>query len=143
MIVSRGLSPDPPIGAQGGGQSTVRESARPPACTPIPCMRDARDYDYYYYYYRQPGAPDRHRCPDPCRRPGRRRALKPRIRREFRPREPRSMERTSQYGATCGGQTYGALMFAVRCAPHTSMISISKDSGNYRPSIGRDHPYLA
>ncbi len=30
-----------------------------------------------------------------------------------------------------------------RCALHIPMISISKDSGNYRPSIGRDHPYLA
>jgi hypothetical protein len=30
-----------------------------------------------------------------------------------------------------------------RCALHTSMISVSNDSGNHRPSIGRDHSHIA
>jgi hypothetical protein len=129
----RVTSSEPRSTGRGSGRRPVdRPEVGPPAgLHSYPCTRGPRDY-----YYRQPGAPARHRCPDTCRR----RALEPRIRREFRPCEPCSMERTSQYCATCGGQTYGALMFAVRIA-HLADFRIEgfgKPSPEHRP---RSLPY--
>lgn len=137
------LSPDPPIGAQGDGQSAVRESARLPA--------GLHSYPLYEGRPRVRGTPAT-TTGSPELRPG-------------------TGARTRAAGLVAGArwslasdvnfshasrarwnEQVNTAPRAVakpmehihsRCAPNISMMSESKDSGNYRPSIGRDHPCIA
>ncbi len=53
--------------------------------------------------------------------------------REYRPREPHSMERISQYCATCGGRTSGHHIFAVHTGNLDGVRIVVQTCGVHRP----------